>query len=193
MATKKKIVQMIASVKTVYPYYAKETDVEMLVRTWTVLLKDFPDEAVEVAFFKCLQICKMPPTPADVIEQLKNMAESLEDTDEELWSVFTKAIRKVNNELWYVQYPLLGETSADAKKKIEDVWNGLPDRLKSYIGSKGELMRVSRNYTDEDLKFERTRFFKTMPTIKQRTEYAKLALMLNSGPDMLSIEGERKV
>lgn len=185
MATQKKIIEMIGAVKTIYPYYAKETDVQTLVKTWTLLLRDYPDEAVDVAFVKCLQTCKMPPTPADVIEQLNSMADALEATDEELWSVFTKAIDKVERQLGYLQYPLLGETPDDAHRRIEAVYEGLPERLRYYIGSKGELMRMARDYTDTDLKFEKQRFLKTMPTIKKRAEYKEIAALISNEPKMI--------
>ena len=191
MATQKKIIEMIGSVKTIYPYYAKDTDVQILVKTWTLLLKDYPDKAVDVAFFKCLQTCKMPPTPADVIEQLNSMVDALEATDEELWSEYTLALRKVEKQLGYLQYPLFGETKGDTHKRIEAVWNGLPERLRYYIGSKGELMRMARDYTDEDLKFERNRFFKQMPQMKKRAEYTQIVALL--GNDVKVIEGASNV
>ena len=53
MASKKKIIEMIASIKTIYPYYAKEADVQTLVNTWSILLKDYPDNVLEAAMFKC--------------------------------------------------------------------------------------------------------------------------------------------
>lgn len=187
MASQKKIIEMIGSVKTIYPYYAKDTDVQILVKTWTLLLKDYPDKAVDVAFFKCLQTCKMPPTPADVIEQLNSMAEALEATDEELWSEYTLALRKVERQLGYLQYPLFGETQADTHKRIEAVWEGLPEKLRYYIGSKGELMRMARDYTDNDLKFEKQRFLKTMPSMKKRAEYNQIAALI--GGDLKMIEG----
>lgn len=187
MATQKKIIEMIGSVKTIYPYYAKDTDVQILVKTWTLLLKDYPDKAVDVAFFKCLQTCKMPPTPADVIEQLNSMIEATEATDEELWSEYTTALRKVEKQLGYLQYPLFGETTADTHKRIDAVWEGLPERLQFYIGSKGELMRMARDYTAEDLKFEKNKFFKSMPQMKKRAEYNKIAALV--GGDLKMIEG----
>lgn len=187
MATQKKIIEMIGSVKTIYPYYAKDTDVQILVKTWTLLLKDYPDKAVDVAFFKCLQTCKMPPTPADVIEQLNSMLEATEATEEELWSEYTVALRKVEKQLGYLQYPLFGETTADTHKRIDAVWEGLPERLQQYIGSKGELMRMARDYTDNDLKFEKQRFLKTMPSIKKRAEYQKITALIEG--DLKMIEG----
>ena len=187
MATQKKIIEMIGSVKTIYPYYAKDTDVQTLVKTWTLLLKDYPDKAVDVAFFKCLQTCKMPPTPADVIEQLNSMLEATEATDEELWNEYTKALNKVEKQLGYLQYPLFGETPDHAHRRIEEVWEGLPEKVQYFIGSKGELMRMARNYTADDLKYEKNRFLKTMPQMKKRAEYNKIAALI--GGDLKLIEG----
>lgn len=42
MASQKKIVEMIMIIKTVYPYYAKDTNAEMLVNTWNLLLREYP-------------------------------------------------------------------------------------------------------------------------------------------------------
>ena len=84
MASQNKITEIIAAIKTIYPYYAKDADVSVLVKLWNSLLREFPDEVVEVAFYKCLQTCKMPPTPAEVLENIKAMQEATEPTDEEL-------------------------------------------------------------------------------------------------------------
>ena len=182
MATKNKIIEMIGSIKTIYPYYAKETNVEILVKTWTVLLKDYADDVVEAAFFKCLQTCKMPPTPADVIEKIQGMLAVNDVSDEELWHEFTTALRKTATEVYYLTYPKFG---VDHRQNIQNIWDGLNAKIRSYLGSKGELMRLSSTYSDEEVKFEKTRFLKTMPTLQNRMEYAALAeknnLMIEGG------------
>ncbi len=189
MATQKKIVEMIASVKTIYPYYAKEaTSIETLVKTWGLLLKDYPDQIVETAFLKCLQICKMPPTPADVIEQIKAIHTANEKTEEELWTLYTQALRDTSKYVYRIQYPLFGE---DPRQKIEDLWHGLPGEVQRYLGSKSELMRISRSFTDEDLQYEKTRFLKVIPTMKEREEYQKISLLITGSENMM-IEGELK-
>lgn len=175
MATQKQIVQMIAAIKTIYPYYAKEADTKTLVNTWGLLLHDFPDDITEKAFLKALQTCKMPPTPADVIENIKAMVRASEPTDEELWGLFTKTLRMVSDQLYYIKYPMPG---IDHRQKITDLWEGLPDKLKQYIGSRGELLRLS-DYGDEELKFEKSRFLKTMPMIQTRQEFS--GLMIEGG------------
>ena len=187
MATRKKIMEIIMCIKNTYMQYTVGMNVEALVKTWELLLKDYPDKAVEVAFYKCLQTCEKPPLPVHIIKELNGMVEALEATDEELWSEYTLALKKVEKQLGYLQYPLFGETKEDTHKRIEAVWNGLPERLRYYIGSKGELMRMARDYTDEDLKFERNRFFKQMPQMKKRAEYTQFAALL--GNEVKLIEG----
>ena len=54
MASQKKIIEMIMSIKAIYPYYAKDTDIELTVKTWTILLKNIPDDITEIAFHKAL-------------------------------------------------------------------------------------------------------------------------------------------
>lgn len=181
MATKNKIIELIASIKTIYPYYAKESDVEMLVKTWTVLLKDYPDNLLEAAMFKCLQTCKMPPTPADVIEKIEGLLSVNESSDEELWAEYVAALKTTSSELYYIRYPKFGQ---DHRQNIQNVWNNLNSKIRLFLGSKSELMRMAANYTDEELKFEKTRFLKVLPTLKAREDFIALAESKN-----LMIEG----
>lgn len=176
MASKNKIIEMIASIKTIYPYYAKDTDVEMLVNTWTVLLKDYADNEIEAAFYKALQTCKMPPTPADIIEKIEAMNALNEATDEQLWSELTAALRIVEAEVYYLKYPKM---NVDHRQNIQNAWDNLSEKIKLYLGSKGELMRLASNYTDDELKFEKNRFLKAMPTLKTRSGYMALAAKHN--------------
>ena len=38
MASKKAIIELLGSIKTIYSYYAKDADLELLINTWNVLL-----------------------------------------------------------------------------------------------------------------------------------------------------------
>ena len=197
MATQNKITEIIAAIKTIYPYYAKEADVAVLVKLWNSLLRDYQDELVEVAFYKCLQSCKVPPTPADVLENIKAMAQANEPTDEELWNELIKALKETERQVYYFRFTAIetnGKTQGEnARAKVELLWEKLPDRVRQYIGGKGELIRMAQNYNDDELKFEKTRFLKTMPIIKSRNEYIELRVLLEGGPDAPGrLEGGRE-
>lgn len=192
MATQNKIIEMIAAVKTIYSYYAKETDVEVLVKTWSLLLKEYADDVVEIAFYKCLQTCKMPPTPADVIEQIQSMHQTLEPSDEELWTVYEKALRDTSREMANFGATYVDETGLSqgqqARRNVEQIWEGLPEKIKLYLASKGELMRNAQEWSN-DLKYsswEKPRFMKAMPIMKKRKEYGSLLLENRDRPFLLN-------
>lgn len=191
MASQNKIIQMIATIKTVYPYYAKDTDVEILVKTWALLLKDIPDNMIEAALIKCLQTCKMPPTPAEVLEQVKAMTAANEPSDEDMWSVLTGALRRASDLTYRFRFTFVeanGKTQGDnARDDFQRLWDGLPEKIRLYLGSPGELMRMS-NYDDDELKYEKNRFLKHMPIIAKRQEYTALNLLVEGGGNLL-LEG----
>lgn len=168
MATINKITEVIAVIKSVYPYYAKDNNVKILAKTWELLLNDYPDEAVDKAIIQCLKICKMPPTPADVIEQLNGMFET---SDEQLWNEYIQALNSVENQIYYFQFTGIEENGKsqgeNAREKVNQIWQDLPERIKDYIGGKSELIRMANAYNEEELKFEKTRFLKSMPKIKK--------------------------
>lgn len=184
MASTNKITEVIAAIKTIYPYYAKEADVQMLVKTWSALLKNYADDAVTAALYMCLQKCKMPPTPADMIEQLNALARANEPTDEELWDNFRKSLHRAMGLIYRFPHTFVeenGKTQGDnARADFDALWKSLPAEIRAYLGGKGEFMRLARCHNDEELKYERTRFLKTIPTIKQREE-TRLQLTAGTG------------
>lgn len=180
MATQNKIVEMIFTIKTIYPYYAKETDVESLVKTWTLLLQDVPDDVANAAFYKALRVCTVPPTPADIHNQIREMQAAAEPSAEELWNVFYQACMETLRLLPQFEYTYIDHTGKSqgqqAREKVAAIWEGLPERVQQYLGSKGEMMRTAQTLQREDATFEKNRFLKTMPQIAKRVEYSSLLL-----------------
>lgn len=193
MATEKKIAELIAAIKTIYPYYSNETDVETLVNTWNLLLKNYSDNAVDIVLLECLKTCKTPPTPADVIEQLNDFEQVNRMSDEELWNRLTDAVREMDRLMYRFDFTFVEDNGLtqgqNARNKAIQVWEQLPEELKSYLGGRSELMRMAKNYTDNDLHFEKSRFLKTMPVIRKRQEYKSIALM-NGGINPMLKEAE---
>lgn len=190
MASQNKVIEIIAGIKTLYPYYAKDTNKQVLVKMWIALLQQYTDEEVEKAFYKCLQTCKMPPTPADVIENIERINKAGQLSEYELWDIYRKALKETERQMYYFQFTYVDESGISqgdkARQKVADIWDGLPEELKVYIASKGELMRLARNSGDEDLKFEKQRFMKTLPTLSQRIEDKKLLLDITTDKKLLN-------
>lgn len=194
MATIDKIVEMIGAIKTIYPYYSKgisDNQLDVLIETWGNLLQAYPDDVVEIGFRKCLQICKMPPTPADVIEQIQAIYKTFEPSDEELWLTYSETLRKTCREMQRFCETFIDETGISlgdqARMRVDRMWNDLPDKVKSYVGSKGELMRLARewNYTTDN-SWEKQRFMKAMPIMEKRREYSDL--LLDGGDNRLLLK-----
>lgn len=185
MASIKKIAGVIAAIKTIYPYYSKDGDVRILTQTWAALLKEYSDDDVEKALHKCLQICKQPPTPADMIEQIKFIHEASEPSETNLWSIFVQAYKDTAKYIYRLSYPMFGE---DPRAKLEEVWQSLPGEIKRYVGSKSELMRMAKTYTEQDLSFEKTRFLKSMPAMREREEYMQLSITASEGGLFIGVE-----
>ena len=176
MASQKKIVEMITAIKTIYSYYAKDCDIELLVQTWGVLLRDYKDDVVDIAFYNAMQSCKVPPTPADIIERIKGMQKASDPTPESLWNELRAAIKETQKQMYYFRFNYIdnsGISQGDrARKKVDDVWNALNEKLKSYLSSKEEMIAIARN-DEDDLKYEKSRFLKTLPIIEKRIEDKK--------------------
>lgn len=188
MASAKKIGETIAVIKTIYPYYAKDTDSIPLAKTWMMLLQNVSDEVMDIAVMKCLQTCKMPPTPADVLEQVKALNVANEPTDEEMWVTLTKAVRRSQDYIYNFGHTFVesnGKTQGEnARDKFQKLWDELPRKLKSYLGGKGELMRLAK-YGEEEMMFEKKNFLKTMPTLSKRQEYEELSLLVSGNDNPL--------
>jgi hypothetical protein len=137
----------------------------------------------------------MPPTPADVIEQIQSMHRSLEASDEELWGAYKKALRDTCEQVRRFGYTYVDSTGMSqgqqARRKVDEIWNGLDNKIKMYLGDRGELMRNATAWGEDENAFftwEKPRFMKQMPIMEKRQEYN--GLMLEGGSHKFMLEGE---
>lgn len=180
MASQDKIVEMILAVKVIYPYYARETDVATLVKTWGLMVRDIPDDVLEQAFYQALRVCKMPPTPADILEQVRSMEAALRPSAEELWDVFSRALdetMRLSHRFGFTYVDASGLSQGEqARREYDRLWERMPDEIKGYCATKGEMLRIAREVREEGTKYEKQRFLRTLPTIERRMEYSGLSL-----------------
>ena len=172
MATKKNMAVMIATIKSIYPYYAKHTNIEVLAKTWLLLLQDYDDKIINNALILCMKECEMPPTPAHIIKKIEEMQPK--KTNTELWAEYVKALREVSRLQDNFEYTFVddnGKTQGqNAKDKARQIYNNLPQELKIYVGSFGELLRKSRDIDDTSLKYAENNFMKIMPELRKEHE-----------------------
>ena len=179
MASRNTIIKAIGAIKTVYSYFGKETDVELLVNTWCALLEEYTDAEVDKGLFMALKRCKYAPVPADIIEQIESLKQIEKPSEVELWVQLQKALKKVLYYSYRLEYNYIDDSGISqgeqARQAITNVWESMPEALRIYIGDKSELITAARalNYT-EGSSYERNRFSKTYPILIKRVEANKM-------------------
>jgi len=177
MASKKTVIKAIAAIKTVYSYFGKETDTTLLVDTWHSLLEEYTDEEVDRGVFKALKTCKYAPVPADIIEHIEELRNIKKPSETQLWVEYQRALRETlyySHRLNYNYIDYTGLSQGEqAKRRIDAIWEGLPQELKIYLGDKSELLSNARLLNSSDVSYERNRFSKVFPILQKRVEVNK--------------------
>ena len=190
MADKKTIIKAIGAIKTIYSYFGKDTDIELLVNTWDSLLKGYSNEEVDKGVYLALQRCKYAPVPADVIEQIESIRQIKKPCEAELWATLQKALKEVLYFSYRLEYNYIDDSGISqgeqAKRAISSIWESLPEELKIYIGDKTELVSSAKALNYAEVGFERNRFSKVFPQLSKRVEDRKRFLELQN---TMKIEG----
>ena len=190
--TKQDVVKMFALVKTAYPYAYKEVDentLDRLVDIWLECFEEYSAEIVKFAFKQSIKSCKMPPTIADVTEQIEKLKETQDKSDGELWNEYLRLIYSASDLSSKFHYTAIenGKTQGErAREELKALFDGADDRIKDFIGSVGNLVELSKT---EDLSYERARFYKGIKNSRKRVQ-AKMELLPVLGSfDIKKIEG----
>lgn len=174
MANKKTIIKVIGAIKTVYNYFGKESDIELLVNTWHTLLAEYTDEEVNKGLYMALKKCKYAPVPADIIEQIESFRNIKKPSETQLWVEYQKALKEVLYLSYrlnynYIDYSGLSQ-GEQARRRIDEIWEELPQELQIYVGDKEELLTNARALNYSEGSYERNRFSKNYPIIQKRVE-----------------------
>lgn len=178
MASEEKVVEVLLTIKAVYPYYAKDANLTVLKNVWKKALQKYDDETIEYAFGMCIESCKVPPTPADIIERINGARRALEPSNEQLWGVYYDALVRTLDLMAQFSYTFVESDGISqgqkARNKVDKLYEGLPEKIKEYLGGKGELMRIARSINTQDASFEKARFLKAMPSVEKSQEARNL-------------------
>lgn len=184
MASKKSIIKAIGAIKTIYSYFGKDTDIELLVDTWAALLHNYTDEEVDKGVFMALRVCKYAPVPADIIEHIETLRKKNKPSESELWAHYRKALKEVLYYSYRLEYNYIDNSGISqgeqARLRIAQIWEELPEELKIYIGDKQELISASKALNHSEVSYERNRFSKTFPLLEKRVEDRKLFIELQN-------------
>lgn len=187
MASINKITETLAAIKTVYPYYAKDVNVEYMAKIWQAAFAGYEDNELEGALHMCLRKCKKPPAPADIIEEIELTREMYMPTSEQLWGNYCDAITRASRLVTCFNYTAVTDNGKSqgqiAREKCEEIWESLDKELRLYIGSYGELVRraYDRAMGESEIKYEQDRFLRSIPEIRRVAQRRESAGSLGYG------------
>lgn len=174
MASKKTIIKAFGAIKTIYSYFGKDTDLELMVNTWHSLLESYTDEEVNKGVFLALRVCKYAPVPADIIEQIEGFRNKEKPSETELWALYQKALKEVLYYSYRLEYTYIDDTGLSqgeqARRRIAQIWESLPQELQIYLGDKAELLTNAKLLNYSEVSFERSRFSRLFPIVQKRVE-----------------------
>lgn len=166
--TEQSVWRVIAEIKANYRYtYKGMTDKEMklMVARWQDCLKAYTDEQVECAFKTALCKLSVPPTIADIIGIISRQERLLEPRDMELWQTLVHAVKETCQAVWCgekVGYRAMWENRGNGAKAV---YKRLPIILQEYCDF--DSFCDMGGMTDEELRYERARFLKAIPEIRE--------------------------
>lgn len=146
------------------------TDAELNknVEIWAWQFKDYDAAAVKRAFLMAVRVCKYPVTIADVFEQLNAMQPTA--SPEGMWQELKAACKKAQKYLPWRSCPMIigidgnGEKiRSNGQKELQELFDGLPDATKSYLGSTSALVDLANNGADDYRRSEFVRYVSNQP------------------------------
>lgn len=148
--------------------YVTTNDLErsLLLESWYEALCDYPEEICNHAVNDVLKRAKFAPRIGEIVEQAEKLMHPQQKSDEELWAELTNCLNKVYEISRYLPYPQYSKWTA---KKLNEIYSGLDEQLKLYAVNVSTLVELSE-MTAESLQYERTRFFKQMPVLRQHAQ-----------------------
>lgn len=142
---------------------------EILIKSWYTILKDYPKEIVNKAVINAIKNAEFAPRIGSIVKEIEKMREAYETSDAELWAELTGCIRNVKRYTNFLMHDYIYYNGAyvSPAEEIGKQYTALPPELKEFVGGVENLKSLARQDT---LEYEKARFLRTMPTIKQRAK-----------------------
>lgn len=170
-----KVIQVIRINYDNKAYNLSAEELSMLIDFWYDSLKEYPKELVLEATKRAIQSSEFAPKIATILSEIEKLLCANDPSDTELWDKIIKTLPIViglrkKTEYYGTEY--YGDY-ARVDKEIEDIFNELPAECKSYFVDKLNLIALAYhwyNEEDEIVSIEKSRFFKMIANLRQRTK-----------------------
>ena len=146
---------------------------EMLLASWYAILKDYPKEVCDKAVINAIKNAEYAPRIGSIVKEIEKMQAAYEKTNEELWAEMVGVLREVASCAYRFRFTYVesnGKTQGDnAWERVKEIYSELSAELKDYLRNPNGLIEIAQ-LTDAQLNYERGRFLKTIPQIKERAK-----------------------
>lgn len=155
--------------------YKSQTQEEqkLLLKSWYAILKDYPKEVCDKAVINALKNAEFAPRIGSIVKEIEKMQVAYEKTAEELWAELTGTFREVSDCAYRFRFNFIernGKTQGEnARIRLKEIYNSLSPEVKDYVRNESTLIELA-DLTDNQLNFEKGRFLKTIPQIKERVK-----------------------
>lgn len=153
--------------------YKAQSDAErkMLIRSWYEILKEYPKEVCDRAVVEAIKNAEFAPRIGAIVKEIERMQMAYEKGDGELWSELTGCLCEVARNVYAFRFDALesnGRTQGEnARQRVAEIFEGLSSELREYVRNPRGLIELAE-YDDEQISYERGRFMRNMPGIKER-------------------------
>ena len=193
--TKNDIIKAIELIRVNYDnaYAGLSADeTKLLIDFWYDSLKQYPKEIVLQCVKNAINSCEYAPRLSNVVNEIQKIQNANSATNEQLWVELTDVLNKVYQISRYLSYP---QYSLWTDKELNKIYDGLSDELKLFVVNRSTLVDISE-MTEESLQYERARFFKQMPILRQHyydaLQAKELLLLANSDNKLKQIENKKR-
>lgn len=176
--TKSEIVKIITAIKVQCPEalpYRNETDFDILVDMWHDILKEYPKEIVWGAVRNSLKntVYQKQNWIGAICQEIDKMQAAYEKSEAELWGELAGVLREVGDCAYKLRFNFVernGKTQGEnARIRLQEIFNGLSPEVKEFVRNERTLIELAE-LPDNQLNFEKGRFLKAMPQIKERAK-----------------------
>lgn len=146
---------------------------EMLLMSWYAILKNYPKEICDVAVLNAIKNAEFAPRIGAIVSEIDKMQSAFEKTEAELWNELERRLREVVDCVYSFKFTYIepnGLSQGDnARLRVKAIFNELPPELREYVQNPSGLIQLSK-LRDEQLNFEKGRFNKAMPVLRERAK-----------------------
>ena len=146
---------------------------EMLLASWYAILKDYPKEVCDAAVLNAIKNAEFAPRIGSIVKEIEKMQVAYEKTEGELWQELKGCLHEVAACAYRFRFNMIernGRTQGEnARDRVKEIYNALSPELKEYLRTEHTLIELAQ-MDNEQLGFEKHRFNKTVPQLKERTK-----------------------